>query len=611
MTSQYVQRPLPKQLERLAELAFDLRLIGSKTMSQHLAAAGRGGLEPLQQSLTWSCRHAHQELLEQAAADEALDRANCTRWLDRQEHYMQSPGLVRPQHANSELKGVAYFSMEFGLSEALPIYSGGLGILAGDHLKSASDLNVPVVGIGLLYQQGYFRQVLADDGWQLEAFPFNDPGEPAGHAGARHRRPLAARADWSCPGERSTLRVWRAQVGKVNLYLLDSNHPLNSPWDRGITANLYAAGKEKRLLQEIVLGVGGWRLLEKLGIDVAGLPSQRRSRGLRRAGPRHELRGQAQRFRSAWRCGPRGRATCSPPTRRWKPPSTASSPAWCMQVRRAVRARDRALTGEQFLALGRTRPARTPTSRSTWPTWRCAGSCHANGVARLHGTVSQRPLPRAVPRLARGGGPRRVTSPTACTCPRWHSEPANQLWTQAYGVDGPWLGNVGAAAKGDRAGLRRATLGLSRRGPPDARRVRAPAARSGICASATRPRRPSSEARRVLDPNVAHARLRPPLHRLQAAEPAAGRPRAFRPDPAATPSGPMQIVVAGKAHPDDDGGKAMIQQIAQFSRREPTSAAAWCSWRTTTWCWPSILRRASTCGSTTPAGRPRPAAPAA
>ena len=95
-------------------------------------------------------------------------------------------------HRQSELKGVAYFSMEFGLSEALPIYSGGLGILAGDHFKSASDLNVPLVGIGLLYQQGYFRQVLADNGWQLEAFPFNDPELAARHARARPRRPLAA-----------------------------------------------------------------------------------------------------------------------------------------------------------------------------------------------------------------------------------------------------------------------------------------------------------------------------------------------------------------------------------------------------------------------------------
>ncbi len=265
MSIQSVQRPLPKPLEHLAELAFDLRLIGSKTMSQIWrrldAEAWSRSNNPYM-----ILQNADQKVLDAAAADEVLIR-ELNRWLERQEHYMKSPGWFGATHAQSELRGVAYFSMEFGLAEALPIYSGGLGILAGDHLKSASDLNVPVIGIGLLYQQGYFRQVLADDGWQLEAFPFNDPGSlpirPVLDADGRWPR-----VGLELPGRTLILRVWNARVGKVNLYLLDSNHPLNSPWDRGITANLYAAGKEKRLLQELVLGVGGWRLLEMLGMDV-------------------------------------------------------------------------------------------------------------------------------------------------------------------------------------------------------------------------------------------------------------------------------------------------------------------------------------------------------
>ncbi|MGO8751829.1 MAG: DUF3417 domain-containing protein [Thermoguttaceae bacterium] len=225
MSSEYVRRPLPKRLERLAELAFDLRLIGSKTMSNIWRR-----LDPE----SWvRCnnpfmvlQYAHQELLEQAAADEALI-GELTRWLDRQQHYMTSPGWFGVQHRDSELKGVAYFSMEFGLAEALPIYSGGLGILAGDHLKSASDLNVPLVGIGLLYQQGYFRQVLAENGWQLEAYPFNDPSllpvTPVLDPDGRWPR---VRLD--LPGRTLFLRVWRARVGKVSLYLLDSNHPFAS-----------------------------------------------------------------------------------------------------------------------------------------------------------------------------------------------------------------------------------------------------------------------------------------------------------------------------------------------------------------------------------------------
>lgn len=136
MSSDYVRRPVPKQLERLTELAFDLRLIGSKTMSNIWRRLDPDAWVRCNNPFM-VLQHAHQELLEQAAADETLI-GELRNWLDRQEHYMQSPGWFRENHANSELKGVAYFSMEFGLAEALPIYSGGLGILAGDHLKSTA-----------------------------------------------------------------------------------------------------------------------------------------------------------------------------------------------------------------------------------------------------------------------------------------------------------------------------------------------------------------------------------------------------------------------------------------------------------------------------------------
>ncbi len=156
--------------------------------------------------------------------------------------------------------------MEFGLSEALPIYSGGLGILAGDFLKTASDLGVPLTGVGLLYQQGYFRQVLAEDGSQVEAVPYNNPDtlplEPV-----RDKEGGRLRVMINLPGRPLLLRVWRANVCRVNLYLLDANDPMNSPRDRAITANLYAPGEEQRLLQEIVLGIGGWQALKKMGIE--------------------------------------------------------------------------------------------------------------------------------------------------------------------------------------------------------------------------------------------------------------------------------------------------------------------------------------------------------
>jgi starch phosphorylase len=155
--------------------------------------------------------------------------------------------------------------MEYGLGEALPIYSGGLGILAGDYLKTASDLGVPVTGIGLLYQQGYFRQVIDSHGDQTEFYPSNDPGQlPIMPVRDKNGEWLHIKIDF--PGRVIALRCWEVIVGRTKLYLLDSNDAINEPSDRGITSELYGGGPEMRLQQEIVLGIGGWRLLEALGI---------------------------------------------------------------------------------------------------------------------------------------------------------------------------------------------------------------------------------------------------------------------------------------------------------------------------------------------------------
>src|SRR5262249_13439939 len=167
---------------------------------------------------------------------------------------------------HSRLTGIAYFSMEFGLSEALPIYSGGLGNVAGDQLKAATDLGVPLVGVGLLYQQGYFRQIIDADGTQRALYPYNDPGQlpitPVRGRGGEWVRPKI-----TLPGQALWLRAWQARVGRVTLYLLDSNDPANPPAFRGITGELYGGGPELRLEQELALGIGGWRLLRALAIN--------------------------------------------------------------------------------------------------------------------------------------------------------------------------------------------------------------------------------------------------------------------------------------------------------------------------------------------------------
>jgi starch phosphorylase len=169
------------------------------------------------------------------------------------------------KHPNAALKSIAYFSMEFMLSEALPIYSGGLGNVAGDQLKAASDLGVPVVGIGLLYGQGYFRQDFDSDGRQQALYPVNDPGQlPI--------RPLRQpNGEWlrlqiQLPEGKVWLRCWEVAVGRAKLYLLDTNDFSNTASHRGITSELYGGDAEMRLKQEIVLGIGGWRLLRVLGL---------------------------------------------------------------------------------------------------------------------------------------------------------------------------------------------------------------------------------------------------------------------------------------------------------------------------------------------------------
>ena len=181
--------------------------------------------------------------------------------------------------------------MEFMLSEALPIYSGGLGNVAGDQLKAASDLGVPVVGVGLLYQQGYFRQVIDKDGAQQALFPYNDPGQlPI--TPLRQPNGEWLRLEIALPGYSVWLRAWQVQVGRVKLYLLDSNDAANFPAHRGITSELYGGGPELRLKQELVLGIGGWRLLAALGHPAGSLPPERRACGLRRAGARPQFHGR-------------------------------------------------------------------------------------------------------------------------------------------------------------------------------------------------------------------------------------------------------------------------------------------------------------------------------
>ncbi len=204
------------------------------------------------------------EKLHQLVEDEALS-GHIKQVLDEFEQYQQHPTWFADTFPQSRLQ-TAYFSAEFGLSEGLRIYSGGLGILAGDHLKAASDLGLPLVGVGLLYREGYFRQALNADGWQMERNPENDfyqmPIDPVGSDGGEQLI-----IDVPFAHGRVKAAIWKAQVGRVPLYLLDSNLEENSPEDRDITARLYGGDTSMRIRQEILLGIGGLKALWSIGIE--------------------------------------------------------------------------------------------------------------------------------------------------------------------------------------------------------------------------------------------------------------------------------------------------------------------------------------------------------
>ena len=256
---------IPEALEALRKLAYNIRF------------SWRGEIRDLFQRIDpglWTdCKHnpvlmlglVSQDRLEELSRDQGFT-AQLERISQDFDRYLSRPRIKAGDYSPEKEFRVAYFSAEFGLAGCLPIYSGGLGILAGDHLKSASDLNIPLVGVGLLYQEGYFSQYLSSDGWQMETYPVNDFNNmPVKLIRDSNGKPVQVSVDFK--GEKVNILVWRVDVGRVPLYLLDTNLPSNSSEVRRTTAQLYGGDWEMRIRQEIVLGIGGIRALKALGID--------------------------------------------------------------------------------------------------------------------------------------------------------------------------------------------------------------------------------------------------------------------------------------------------------------------------------------------------------
>jgi glycogen phosphorylase len=258
---------IPERIKRLPELATDLWWTWNPQAREVFRRLDYPLWRQTAHNPVLMLRQVSPELLEQAAKDEnflalydtamdALDGARAARDTWWRHRFSETPGAI------------AYFSAEFALHQSLPIYAGGLGVLAGDHCKESSDLGLPLIGVGFMYPQGYFHQSVSPEGWQKESYErldWNDaPIEPA-------ITPEGDPCIVPVPlGNRSVLvKVWRVRLGRVKLYLLDTDLEENAPWDRELTARLYGGDRETRVQQEIVLGIGGVRALKALGSDPA------------------------------------------------------------------------------------------------------------------------------------------------------------------------------------------------------------------------------------------------------------------------------------------------------------------------------------------------------
>jgi starch phosphorylase len=544
---------------QLRELALDLRLAW-----YHKADDIWRRLDTELFDLTrnpWLVLHcASASRLKELSADAAFRRRVEEITTERREN-VRSPGWFDRMHPGAPLSGVAYFSMEFGLSEALPIYSGGLGNVAGDQLKAASDLSVPVIGVGLLYQQGYFRQSIDADGNQQALYPFNAPDQlPISPARDRDGEPV--RIEFSFPGYKVWVRAWEAQVGRLKLYLLDTNDPANLPYYRGITGELYGGGPELRLMQEVVLGIGGWRLLRRLGLnpEVCHLNEGHAALAvLERAACFMEDTGQP--FEVALAATRAGNlfTTHTPVAAGFDRFAPALIGPFLQQFS-ARRMPGVAL--ERLLELGRMNP-RDSAEPFNMAYLAIRGSGAINAVSRLHGAVSREIFKDLFSRWPVAEVPvGHVTN--GVHTPTWDSIDADRLWTEACG-QARWtetmegLGDKLSACRDDRLwGMRtenRAAL---------VEFVREQFARQQAAEGMTVPQ--IEWARNIFDPNTLTIGF---ARRFATYK----RPNLLLHDPErlarilANSRCPVQLVIAGKAHPADEAGKAMVKQWVQFVKR--------------------------------------------
>lgn len=256
---------LPERLERLIDLAYNLRWSWDHDTINLFRRLDRELWDQTEHNPVLMLGIIQQEKLQAAAADDAF-LAHLDRVCHDFDAYMAAQNTwFKKRYGDFETPYIAYFSAEFGLTESVRNYSGGLGVLSGDHLKSSSDLDIPLVGVGILYQEGYFQQYLGADGFQLEEYPTNDFSNlPVRRVLDENNTPL--KINVPMPNREMTVQVWKLQVGRIQLFLLDSNLPENIAEDRDLTDRLYGGDRRTRIRQEILMGIGGLRALEAMNL---------------------------------------------------------------------------------------------------------------------------------------------------------------------------------------------------------------------------------------------------------------------------------------------------------------------------------------------------------
>jgi len=453
--------------------------------------------------------------------------------------------------AESPLRHIAYFSPEFGIAEALPQYSGGLGVLAGDHLKAASGLGIPLVGVGLLYRQGYFRQSLNAEGWQQERYPVLDP-----HAMALNRSD--ARVEVDLAGVPLHADVWHAHVGRIVLYLLDADVDENDAEGRLVTDRLYGGEKEHRIRQEILLGIGGVRALQAVGEETQVFHTNEGHAGflgLERI--RQLITGEGLTFPEAIEAVRAGTVfTTHTPV----PAGIDEFPRELIERYFKGWTEECGVTMDELMALGH-EPGADPAAPFNMAVMGLRLAARSNGVAKLHGATSRRMFHRLWPDVSVDEVP--ITSVTnGVHANTWIATEMADLLTRY--ITPAWY-EAGEADWERVDDIRDDELWRAREQTRDKlvafvrQRLRTSMLNRGVSAS------DATWADEVLDPRILTIGFARRFATYKRADLLLSQPDRLKALLLSTDR-PIQFVFAGKAHPADDAGKEMIRKIVEFSR---------------------------------------------